>query len=44
MTLQKDFKQQRVRDQICLLERRQCGEGIGSRPDKAARPVTKLLQ
>ena len=34
MTLQKDLKQQRGRDQICLLERQQCGEGIGSRPDR----------
>lgn len=34
MTLLKDFKQQRVHDQICLLERRQCGEGIGSRPGR----------
>lgn len=37
MTLQKDLKQQRGRDQICLLERQQCGEGIGSRPDRRQR-------
>ena len=37
MTLQKDFQQRRVSDQICLLERQQCGEGIGSRPGRRQR-------